>query len=154
MQGRRIQTAICFEDIDLAKALAVRQPWATLIIDKSRTMEIRSWRTRYRGKLFICASQKIDKRAAEILKDVFPGLIETAMGERDVILGSAELVDVVPLTEEFFRKHFHDHQEFEPWKPGLFAWLLENPRRLKQPVPLNGKCRLGIFDLNDDLLKK
>ncbi len=89
----------------------------------------------------------------EVFKDIVPDVIETATMERDVVLGSVELVRVVPLTKEFFERNLREHKEFDSWSPGFFAWLLENPRRLKQPIPLNGKCRLGIFDLDDDLFK-
>lgn len=38
------------------KALSVRAPWAEMIADGSKTLEIRSRRTHYRGELLICQS--------------------------------------------------------------------------------------------------
>ena len=38
------------------KALSLRQPWASLIADGRKTIETRTWRTRYRGPLAIHAS--------------------------------------------------------------------------------------------------
>jgi len=38
------------------KTLAVRQPWCTLIAEGTKTIEVRSWRTHYRGPLVIAAS--------------------------------------------------------------------------------------------------
>jgi len=39
------------------RALSVRAPWAGLIADGSKTLEVRSRRTRYRGPLLICESR-------------------------------------------------------------------------------------------------
>ena len=40
------------------KALSLRQPWASLIADERKTIETRTWRTRYRGPLAIHASAR------------------------------------------------------------------------------------------------
>lgn len=47
------------------KALSVKQPWASLIDDGTKTIETRKWSTRYRGDLLICASQKVDESCTE-----------------------------------------------------------------------------------------
>jgi ASCH domain-containing protein len=39
------------------KALSVRAPWAGMIADGRKTLEIRSRRTHYRGELLICESR-------------------------------------------------------------------------------------------------
>lgn len=40
------------------KALSLRQPWASLVADGRKTIETRTWRTRYRGPLAIHASAR------------------------------------------------------------------------------------------------
>lgn len=42
------------------KALSVRQPWAWLIGHGYKPVENRSWRTSYRGPLYIHASSRLD----------------------------------------------------------------------------------------------
>ncbi len=42
------------------KALSVKQPWASMIASGEKTIELRSWRTRYRGRLMICSSKNPD----------------------------------------------------------------------------------------------
>ena len=42
------------------KALSVKQPWASMIASGKKTIELRSWQTRYRGRLMICASKNPD----------------------------------------------------------------------------------------------
>ena len=46
------------------KALTVRQPHAQLILLGEKTLELRSWRTHYRGPLLICAGARPDYELA------------------------------------------------------------------------------------------
>jgi hypothetical protein len=39
------------------RALSVRAPWAGMIADGTKTLEVRSRRTRHRGELLICQSR-------------------------------------------------------------------------------------------------
>ena len=48
------------------KALTIKQPWATLIIQGDKRFEFRSWQTKYRGELLIHAGKGIDKEAKKI----------------------------------------------------------------------------------------
>lgn len=47
------------------KVLSVKQPWAEFIASGRKTVETRTWRTKYRGPLLICADKTIDKEAHE-----------------------------------------------------------------------------------------
>ncbi len=40
------------------KVLSIIEPWATLIASKQKYIETRSWKTSYRGELYIHASKK------------------------------------------------------------------------------------------------
>jgi hypothetical protein len=40
------------------RGLSIKQPWATKILDGEKTIETRTWPTKYRGKILICVSQK------------------------------------------------------------------------------------------------
>jgi hypothetical protein len=39
------------------KAISIKQPWASQIISGQKAEEYRSWATRYRGEILICASK-------------------------------------------------------------------------------------------------
>lgn len=39
------------------EALSIRQPWATLVAAGLKTVECRTWKTKYRGPFLVCASQ-------------------------------------------------------------------------------------------------
>ncbi len=43
------------------KVLSIIEPWATLIKEKKKYIETRTWKTSYRGELYIHASKKISK---------------------------------------------------------------------------------------------
>ena len=51
------------------KVLSIKEPWATLIASKQKYIETRSWKTSYRGELYIHASKKhINTKDTKILK--------------------------------------------------------------------------------------
>ena len=54
------------------KVLSIIEPWATLIASKQKYIETRSWKTSYRGELYIHASKKHikdkDTKIQELLK--------------------------------------------------------------------------------------
>lgn len=43
------------------KALSFRQPWAELVLQGRKTMDLRTYNTHYRGRLAIHASQTFDR---------------------------------------------------------------------------------------------
>jgi len=108
------------------RVLTIWQPWAGLIMDGTKPVENRSWKTFYRGRLWIHAGLTIDRNAMWTVGR--PGADEP----RGVILGHVELVDVVRDSDS-------------PWaEPGQFHWLLENPTPVKQ-IPYRGGQGLRHF---------
>jgi hypothetical protein len=125
------------------KCLSVSQPYADLIIQGKKTIEIRTWNTKYRGEFLIHAPAKIKKDACKRL-----GIDETKL-RTGAIIGKAEIYDVkmynsVSELKSDFKKHFAT-EEFLLHK---YGFLLKNPRELKIPIPYKG--RLGFFNVNLD----
>lgn len=107
------------------KCLSLRQPWASLIASGQKTIEVRSWRTHYRGPLVICASAR-------------PRQPPLPCGQPVCVV---ELIDVRPLTSDDLLAACL--QEIEP--EGLFAWVLAGAVPLSKPFgPIRG--RLKLFD--------
>ena len=51
------------------KVLSLMEPWASLIKEKQKVIETRSWNTKYRGELYIHSSlKKINKKDTHIQK--------------------------------------------------------------------------------------
>ena len=78
------------------KALTIKQPWATLIMQGDKRFEFRSWQTKYRGDLLIHAGKDIDKEAMKRLEKYLPK--ELPYGK---ILGKVKLVDCIKMSPEF-----------------------------------------------------
>lgn len=108
------------------KALSIRQPWANQIARGEKTIEIRTWSTRYRGDLLIVSSKQGT---------------EPPLG---CAVAIATLVDCRPMTEVDEQAACCEMDE------GDIAWVLENIRPVEN-VPIKGK--LGIYEVPDDLVK-
>jgi hypothetical protein len=126
------------------KTLAVRQPWATHIAEGSKTIEVRSWRTDYRGPLLIVASGKPLKMENDA------GEVETLPTQCQVCV--VDLIDVRPwLRTDAPAACMSD----DDWDTGFWGWHLANPRHVR-PVPHKGRLNLyrtpeGCEQLSDGI---
>jgi len=125
------------------KALSIRQPWAELILQGRRTIEPRTWQTNYRGRIAIHASQTVGEEAC-----VAYGL-DPAKVARGALLGTVELVDILPLDERGWEALREQHLSLRDFPGPMFGWQLEAPQRLPQPIPMRG--RMSLFNVPDDL---
>ena len=126
------------------KALNVDQPWAELIVQGLKTIELRRQRTSHRGVLAIRATKTVlDSICHEFDLDS----VSLAQG---AIIGTVELVELIEMTPERFDllRNQHLSKMYFPgtWKWG---WRLENPKRLAEPI-LCGTLR-GIFSLPEEI---
>src|SRR5690348_7650857 len=71
------------------KIITIRQPWAHLIVNRSKNIENRTWATSYRGPVLIHASLNIN-RAACRKHHLNPHSLQ-----RGGVVGIAEVVDCV-----------------------------------------------------------
>lgn len=106
------------------KVLTVRQPFSNWIMGGLKSLEVRSWRTKYRGRVYIHSAKSCD----------YPGGKFFLCG---YILGHVDLVDIRKYQPEDIAGSRIAYLE------NRFAWVLENPNRI-DPIPLKGQ--LGIFN--------
>lgn len=118
------------------KTLAVRQPWATYIAEHTKTIEVRTWRTAYRGPLLVVASGRPHQHADEA------GHIWTLPAQVQVCI--VDLVDVRPMARAD-EEHAH-----VAWAPDLFAWRLANPRHVR---PIAHRGQLSLYTTPDDTIE-
>src|SRR5947209_17018247 len=71
-------------------AISVKQPWAALIVAGNKTIEIRRWPTRRRGRVLIHAGKVPDDRPHGWDRVATPDLAELA-GLRGGIIGVGEI---------------------------------------------------------------
>ncbi len=122
------------------KSLSIRQPWASLIVAGIKDVENRKRPTKYRGPVLIHAATRFDEEGADWIERTFPNLIMSLPNDWlsthfGAIIGQIDLTDCV-----------QNHPS--PWaEPGLWHWVLANPKAFDTPVPYPG--RLGLFDAPD-----
>lgn len=123
------------------KVLTVKQPYASLIANKYKKYEFRSWKTKYRGELYIHAGKGIDKDRINIFSDYN---IEYPSG---YIIAKANLVDCILVDEkmdEELRKI--NPKVYSNNHVGYYAWKLENIEILKEPIKANGKLSIWNYE--------
>lgn len=123
------------------KALSFRQPWAELVLQGRKTMDLRTYSTRYRGRLAIHASRTIERDSC-LQYDLDPANLEAGG-----IVGTVELVDVVLLDEAAYNAHRDAHLAGRRYREGMYGWILARPERLPQMVPARGRTNLFNVDL-------
>ena len=103
------------------KALSVRQPWANLIADGSKTIEVRTRPTTYRGLLLIVSTKR------------------PAVPPAGCALAVVNLVDCRPMTMADERAAMRKRESGE----NVWAWVLTDVRRI-EPRLVRGQ--LGLFE--------
>lgn len=127
------------------KVLSLTEPFATLIQEKKKLIETRSWKTNYRGELYIHAS--CTKVAKDDLEDKeLMSLVENKDMNFGYIICRCNLVDCIYMTKEYVENmKKNNHQEYicGEYKEGRYAWILENIEPIK---PIKAKGQLSIWD--------
>lgn len=109
------------------KALSIQPDYALMIATGFKTVEVRTWKTDYRGDVLICSTSKK-------IKDTIPGHA----------LCVVKLVDVVPMKKKHCKAAAMSPKEYQP--DLFYAWILEDARMLDQPIPVKGKLSLWNYD--------
>lgn len=128
------------------KVLTIKQPWATLIMQRDKRFEFRSWNTNYRGELLIHAGKGIDKEAVIKLKKYLPEDLP-----KGKILGKVKIVDCIKCDERFKKmcqlenKDIYAKSTFDE----SFAWQIDNVKILKEPIEINGQLGLWNYELDE-----
>ena len=128
------------------KALTIKEPWATLIIDGYKKYEFRSWKTNYRGKILIHAGMSEEKDMLKKFKDY------NLNCSKGMIIGEALLTDCILVTKEFeeellkIDKTVYGRESHEM----TYAWKLENIIKYDKPIPVKGK--LGLWNYEEEIM--
>ncbi len=122
---------------DIVKVLSIRDPYASLIKLKIKTIETRSFKTNYRGELYIHASLSKSNVGDELNKLVMP-----MYGK---IICKCKLVDCVLMTKEYV-KYVKDNMPMEYkcglYEEGRYAWILKD---IEEIDAIKAKGKLGIW---------
>ncbi len=150
------------------KALTLTQPWATLVAIGAKRIETRSWPTKYRGKLAIHSSSRWTKAERMLVYEYpFDEVLIEHFAHKDPgfwdvltlqylplgsILATANLVDCIPtdqvpdiLLHPLISDPTAHEEEFGDYESGRYAWILDDVRVLKDPIPCKGS--LGLWEV-------
>jgi hypothetical protein len=137
------------------KALSLWQPWASLIAVGGKRIETRHWpapswlvgqriaihAAKRESELWMCM------RAPFALYLPDPDLLP-----RGYVIATARLdrcPEMTPAAIEMLERNQPEEHAFGLYEPGRFAWVLQDVRRLVEPVAFRG--RQGLFDVPDEI---
>jgi len=145
------------------KTLSVKQPWAFLLCAGIKDIENRTWKTNYRGRVFIHASgqswiwSKVINYLTPKMKEVFENNKCTGTWLRNLqkgaIIGSVEIVDCVINHPSIWAEKtdgvlvgnkFFTKEETKP----VYNWVIANPILFANPW-LNIKGKLGLWEFEN-----
>lgn len=128
------------------KVLSLIEPYATLIKENKKIVETRSFKTSYRGELYIHASStKIPKQFLDNVE--LMNLTKNLKLNFGNIICKCELVDCIYMTKEYvedMKKNNYQEYICGVYEVGRYAWILKNISILEQPI--NAKGHLGIWN--------
>jgi len=121
------------------KCLSICQPFAELIIQNKKTIELRKWNTNFRGEFLVHAPIKIRKEDYKKLK-IKENLTTGA------IIGKVELYDVKKYESlKEIQEDRNQHFSTKKFQKKTFGFILKNSKPLRIPIPWKGQ--LGFFDV-------
>ena len=128
------------------KVLTIREPWASLIGERIKIIETRSWPTKYRGELYIhaglAAIPRNDTRMAVLLPKLKKGL------HFGTIFLKCTLSDCVLITEEYanqVKEQSPLNYQCGNYTAGRYAWILTDVEYIE---PISAKGHLSIWNFN------
>jgi hypothetical protein len=111
-------------------AISVKQPWAALLVAGVKSVEVRTWPTAKRGRVFIHAAKSADPRPEGWSLVTTPELKQLA-SLRGGIIGAAELTACVCYrSAEAFAEAAEEHRNDPDWfrAGGLYGFVFQKPR--------------------------
>lgn len=123
------------------KVITIKQPFASLIAYGLKEYEFRTWKTKYRGEIYIHAGKGIDKTAMkryEYLNLDYPsGCIIAKANLTDCIYIDSNMKDILRKKDDkVYYGIIHSKEE-------EYGFKLENIERI-EPIIINGQ--LGIWN--------
>ena len=120
------------------KVLSIKQPFAELILQGKKKIELRKWNTKFRGEFLIHASKVPDSKNMKRFS-----FSDLPLG---CIVGKANLVYV---------KHYQNEKEHQADKDlhladkfwGNYGFVLEKVERFEKTIPCKGNLNFWNYNL-------
>lgn len=130
------------------KVISLLEPWASLIKENVKHIETRSWKTNYRGELYIHASKKsLTKRKLKEYSNRIDLLNDTNF-KYGYIIAKCKLVDCKKMDEQLIKEVKKNKKEYisGDYSVGRYAWYLEDIESLETPIPAKGSLGMWNYD--------
>jgi hypothetical protein len=152
------------------KALSIKQPYAQLIVEGFKDIENRTFKTHYRGKIYIHASGKwhdrlktnslftkgqwldLVNKSSQRTNNLYRYLeqnVATMKLETYAIIGEVEIIDCVLHHPSVWSENV---MSIDTGKP-IWNWVLANPVLYDKPI-LNVKGKLSFWDIDKNEIIK
>lgn len=120
------------------KVLTIREPYVTPIMLGLKHYETRSWKTNYRGEIYI-------HTASSLLPSNVTVVPQLPLGH---IVLKAKLTDCIYMDDEFVNAIRANETEYSLgfYEVGRYAWKLEDVEVIE---PIKAKGKLGIWTWQD-----
>ena len=128
------------------KCLSICQPFAELIIQGKKTIELRKWNTKFRGEFLVHAAKNILEEDCKRMK-ISPETVTTG-----AIIGKVNLVGVKKYdSDKELKADKKKHHSISDNTKNKYGFILENPKKLRVPIEYLGK--LNFFEFHPDEIK-
>jgi len=126
------------------KALSLKQPFAELIVTGKKTIELRKWKTNFRGEFLVHASK------VPFLYEKLDGLTSLPLG---AIVGTANLVGVKKYESlDEWNSDQKKHLAGADFHSSIYGFILEDAIKFEKPIPCKGA--LNFFEVGDEIVHK
>lgn len=126
------------------KVISLKEPFATLIKDKDKHIETRSWKTTYRGEIYIHASLSCENLKG---REELISLVGNRKLNNGYIICKCKLGDCIYMTQEYvdnIKKNNYKEYLCGNYSVGRYAWVLEDIKPLSNKIEVKG--HLGIWN--------
>lgn len=134
------------------KVLSIKEPFASLIKEGYKKIETRSFKTNYRGEIYIHASIKKVTESYEDNK-ILNDLMKKVIYNYGNIICKANLVDCKLMDEKFLEEIKNNSQEesLGIYKLGRYAWILEDIEVIDS-IPAKGNLNIWNYYPEEEIL--
>lgn len=108
------------------KALAIKEPYSSMIWNGQKTIETRTWQTSHRGELLLCCCKKP----------------ESWLSGKAFAIANLDKITRMDFT--------HVERACCEIYPNAFAWILKDIKRI-MPFEVSGRLRLFEVELPDEI---
>ena len=144
------------------KALSIKQPWASLIAHGIKNIENRTWKTNFRGRIYIHASAKQSGTPVELLNanqiDLMNNHWTTSPYPNrplSAIIGEVDIVDCVINHPSIWAEKTPGIYDGVPMKERviIYNWVLANPILYYKPI-INVKGKLSFWEFEKPIINQ